>query len=314
MSPYMREAKRFIDAEISRYISKISAPGIQPLLQHALLTKGKRLRPIMLLLSAQSLGAEPNRVAKLAVSFEFLHAATLVHDDIIDQDLQRRGAETLFSRWSVESATFAGDALVAMAAKFASNYGAEIIQELSHVGLELCEGEYLDANLSLRKATLQDYFAKISMKSASLFRGAARCGAIASGANRDHVEALSTYGEGFGMAYQINDDLEDIGKPQASQDLKNGNVTLPLLYLFQWGSAGIRDLLEATFGKRHPSDAEAKRMSTELEKILAFEHCREKITDYVSECRTSLEHVDASVFKEYLIDFIGYFNGRYSEP
>jgi octaprenyl-diphosphate synthase len=278
-------------------------------LEYALLTKGKRLRPILVILSAQSVGGNPEKVMRLALAFELLHTATLVHDDIIDQDITRRGIKTLYSQWSTNGAILTGDALIALAINLAADYGPQIMKILSNVGLELCEGEYVDATLSLTRATEQEYFTKIEKKSASLFRGAACCGALAVEGNLSEIEALAKFGEYFGMAYQVNDDLEDLlNRNQISQDLKNGNVTLPLLFLYQHGDKTSRKLLIENFGNRSITRVTTEKLRAELDKFGAFSYCRSKVAEYSKQAHSSLEEVRNSVFKDYLAQFFDHVN------
>ena len=148
---YVSSTKRSIESELESLMSKISGVRLRPLLEFALLSKGKRLRPILTVLSAQSVGGDPKKVMQLALSFELLHAATLVHDDIIDQDTTRRGMKTLCSKWSAKGAILAGDALIALSVNLATDFGPKILKVLSDVGLQLSDGEYTDAVLSLTK-------------------------------------------------------------------------------------------------------------------------------------------------------------------
>jgi len=296
--------RQSIESKLANILSEFSDIELRPLLEYALLSKGKRLRSILTVLSAQSVGGNPEKVMPLALSFELLHTATLVHDDIIDQDTARRGTKTLCTKWSANNAILAGDALIALSINLAADFGPEIMKILSNVGLELCDGEYLDANLCLEKATEQQYFAKIEKKSASLFRGAACCGALAVEGKPLEVEALAKFGEYFGMAYQLNDDLEDLlGKNQISQDLKNGNVTLPLLRMYKRGDGVAKNLLKENFGNRNVSVAVAKEIRDTMDEIGAFVYCRRRIADYSKKAKASLNDIRDSMFKSHLLQF-----------
>ena len=304
LQSYILDAKQSLESELDKLLLKVSELRLHPLLEYALLSKGKRLRPILVILSAQSVGGTPEKVMQLALSFELLHTATLVHDDIIDQDVSRRGTKTLYSQWSTNGAILAGDALIALSINLAANYGSEIMKILSNVGLELCDGEYVDANLSLESATETEYFAKIDKKSASLFRGATMCGALAAEGRPLEVEALAKFGENFGMAYQLNDDLEDLlNKSQISQDLRNGNVTLPFIHMYKHGSDSAKELLRKNFGNNSITRAIAEEIKGKMEETGAFKYCREKIVEYSAKSKTSLKDVKESVFKNYLMQF-----------
>ena len=307
LQAYVFETRRSIESELENLVSKTSDIKLHPLLKYALLSKGKRLRPILTLLSSQSVGGDPRNVMQLALSFELLHTATLVHDDIIDQDTLRRETKTLHSKWSIKGAILAGDALIALAVNLAADFGPEITKILSDVGLELSDGEYVDSVLSLDDATEQQYLKKTEQKSASLFRGATYCGALVAKGNPPEAEALRKFGEYFGMAYQLNDDLEDLlAKNQISRDLRNGNVTLPFLYLHKHGDNSARTLLRESFGNRSAAPAVVEQMKDRMEKIGAFTYCRRKVAEYLEKSHSSLTVLRDSTFKNYLTQFSDY--------
>jgi geranylgeranyl pyrophosphate synthase len=304
---YVFKVKRSIESELEKLLSKISDVSLHPLLEFALLSNGKRLRPILTVLSAQSVGGDPKKVNRLALSFELLHTATLVHDDIIDQDTCRRGMKTLYSKWFTKGAILAGDALIALSVNLATDFGPKIMKILADGGLEISDGEYIDAVLSLDDATEQQYFTKIEKKSASLFRCATCCGALAAGGTSLEVEALAKFGEYFGMAYQLNDDLDDLlGKNQISRDLRNGNVTLPFLYLYEHGNGAVKELMKRNFGNRKVALTDMEKLKDTMEEFGAFSYCKEKIAEYMEKSHSSLKVVRDSKFKNYLMQFSGY--------
>lgn len=304
LQTYMLASKQLVESELKNLLTNVSDVNLHPLLEYALLTKGKRLRPILTLMSAESVGGNPKSVMQLALSFELLHTATLVHDDIIDQDASRRGAKTLFSKWSANNAILAGDALIALSVSLAADFGPRIMKILANVGLELCDGEYIDTALSLEQATEHEYFIKIEKKSASLFRGAAYCGGLAASGEHLEVEALADFGKFFGMAYQLNDDLGDVlGQDQISQDLKNGNVTLPFLYAYEHGNKAMRQLLKENSGNKDITALVAKEIRERMEETGAFRYCRRRISEYTKKSQMSLSVIRESVFKSCLMQF-----------
>jgi geranylgeranyl pyrophosphate synthase len=311
---YTLGTKRSIEFELEELLSKIPDVKLRPLLEFALLSKGKRLRPMLTLLSAQSVGGDPKKVMQLALSFELLHTATLVHDDIIDQDATRRGLKPLYLKWSLKDAILAGDAFIALSVNLASDFGSKIMKSLAEIGLELSDGEYFDAVLSLDRATEQQYFTKIEKKSASLFRGAAFCGALAAGGTPIEAKALAKFGEYFGMAYQLNDDLDDLlGQNRISPDLSNGNVTLPILYMYEHGNDATKKLMVKCFGNRNITLADMDELKDRMEKIGAFRYCKRKIAECVVKSRSSLKAVRDSEFKNYLdrfYDCVDEFEGK----
>jgi geranylgeranyl pyrophosphate synthase len=308
LQSYTSNTRQLIETELENLLSSVSDANLLPLLKYAVLSKGKRLRPVLAILSAQSVGGIREKVVQLALSFELLHTATLVHDDIIDHDTLRRGRKSLHSKWSTNSAILAGDALIALSINLAAEYGPKIMKVLSTVGLELCNGEYIDTSLSLEDSTEWDYFAKIEKKSASLFRGATYCGALAAGAGPVELEALRDYGQFFGMAYQLKDDMGDLlGRNHISQDLKNGNVTLPFLYMANSGDGLSRKLLRENFGNKDVTVAVSQEIRDRMEKIGAFRYCERRVAKYSRKSQDSLKNLRDSVFKNLLIQFsVGY--------
>jgi geranylgeranyl pyrophosphate synthase len=161
----------------------------------------------MVILSGGCIDAERD-LMDLALSFELLHTATLVHDDIIDGDDIRRNRPALHVKWNLDDAILAGDALIALSVKLAAGFGSIVIGNVAEAALELCEGEHLDV---AQAAPLNEdrYLEIVGKKSAALFRAAAECGAIAGGADPQQVGMLSSFGQSFGVAYQLRDDLRD---------------------------------------------------------------------------------------------------------
>lgn len=309
MQSYMTATKHLIESELESFLSKISTCNLHPYLTYSLLSGGKRSRSTLVLLSTQCVGGNPKKVLKLALSFELLHTATLIHDDIIDDDRLRRGDKALHIKWSLGKAILVGDALIALSINLATDYGKEVMKVLSNVGLELCEGEHLDVSLSLKDATEQEYLLKIKRKSASLFRAAAYCGALVSKGEPSEVKALADFGEYFGIAYQIYDDVKDVtGSNEYSRDLKNGNATLPFIQLFKQGDADTRKLLLDNFGNKNVTSSVSKEIENRMRKFGVFEYCKKKIEEQICKAQACLENVRESPFRSYLFHFADYYN------
>ncbi len=299
---YIRELRGIINQKLSKLVSKIPHPSLRARIGYALLSRGKRLRPILTILSAQSVGGDRESVIRLALAFEVLHTSTLVHDDIIDRDRVRRGLPTLHEKWSINDAILVGDALIAISIGLVADYGPQVIKITSACGLQLSSGEMMDISLSLNDMDEEDYFVKIKGKSASLFRAATKCGAIAGGGSAIEVESLANFGEYYGIAYQLKDDLEDLIAPDSLLlDMRNGRATLPLIYLYQHGDNDIRKLLDEYFGKRDLPKNVIEKVLKELENTGAIEYCKEKIVENIDKACTSIYNLKESPFKNYLI-------------
>jgi geranylgeranyl pyrophosphate synthase len=222
-------------------------PALTAVLQHLLDSGGKRLRPALALLAGRVYGAETARLISLAASVEMLHTATLVHDDLVDGSLMRRGNATLNAEWSPGATVLTGDYLFARSAGLAAETDSvRVMRIFSETLMTICSGELrqiFDRHNLPRveseadwEAALHRYDLRIHAKTASLFAAATEAAAVLGTAPEPEVQALREYGLRLGMGFQIVDDVLDfqgneevLGKPVGS-DLREGIVTLPALY------------------------------------------------------------------------------------
>ena len=202
-----------------------------------LLTKGKQIRPIMVILSAKFFGDVNQHVLHAGAALELLHNASLIHDDVVDDTPLRRGRATVNNQWGNHIAVLVGDFFVANALSAGIKTGIlSIISSLSDLGKELSIGE-VDQICNVRDHRLDEghYMSMIRKKTASLFRNCVKMGAEAVGISEEQYRPLADYAELLGMCFQIRDDIFDyfsnplIGKPTGN-DLREGKVTLPLLH------------------------------------------------------------------------------------
>jgi len=222
-------------------------PQLTPILHSLLDSGGKRLRPALALLAGSIFDADLERLVSLAAAVEMLHTATLVHDDLVDGALVRRGSETLNARWSTGATVLAGDYLFARAAALAAETKhVRVMSIFAQTLMVICSGELrqifdrhylppLDSDEAWEQA-LARYDERIYAKTASLFSAATEAAAVLGNADEDQIRALREYGKLLGTGFQIIDDLLDfqgdeatMGKPVGS-DLREGIVTLPVLY------------------------------------------------------------------------------------
>jgi len=217
--------------------------GFEPLqtaVDHLLAAGGKRIRPMLVLLTGRLYRPVDEAMVNLAAAVEMLHTATLVHDDLIDGSLLRRGVPTLNAIWTPAATVLTGDYLFAYAASLAARTeNVRVMAIFARTLMTICEGE-LRQQFGDREGMLdrEDYLRRIYAKTAAMFELATEAAAVLAGASEPEVEALRRYGTDLGMAFQIMDDVLDftgdarvLGKPVGS-DLRQGLVTLPvLLYL-----------------------------------------------------------------------------------
>lgn len=241
-----------------REVTRSSIGFLTTAAQHGLGAGGKRFRPLLAQVAAELGPTEGDEPVEAGVAVELVHLGSLYHDDVIDEADTRRGASSVNSNWSNTVAILAGDFLLARASEVAAPLGAEAVELIARTYATLCEGQVLELELqdSLDHGP-DDYFAVIGGKTASLIRTAARLGALASGADRDSVEAISEWAWEMGIVFQMADDVLDfvadeqfLGKP-AGSDIGEGTFTLPLLYAAE-GDAGARTRSLLDGGRPYP--------------------------------------------------------------
>jgi geranylgeranyl pyrophosphate synthase len=215
-------------------------PELRAALHHLLAAGGKRIRPTLGLLAGKMLGAAPDKLVTLAAAVELLHTATLVHDDLIDGALLRRGNPTLNARWTPAATVLTGDFIFARAAKLAAETDCLPLMRLFAETLAIIvNGELTQLFSGRGVASRENYEQRIYAKTASLFEMTARAAAMISPVDEAVVETMRNYGYQVGMAFQIVDDILDfngqqieVGKPVGS-DLLQGLITLPTLYYLE---------------------------------------------------------------------------------
>jgi hypothetical protein len=231
-----------------------SSPLMQEIVQMYLKTKGKQIRPILVLLSAKTFGAIDNKALNAAAAIEMLHNASLIHDDVVDDSKKRRGYPTINSIWDNHVAVLVGDFFVSNALQRAIDTGdMRIIRSMSDLSKELAMGE-IDQINNARAHNVNEgiYFTIIKHKTASLFRSCVEVGGYAVGATNEEITPLKKYAELLGSCFQIKDDIFDyfddkeVGKPTGN-DLREGKITLPLIYaLSKTEAPGYKEALALT--------------------------------------------------------------------
>lgn len=225
-------------------------------------TKGKQLRPLLLIMCAKLFGASDDKIIAAAAAVELIHNASLIHDDVVDNSPTRRGQPTVNAVWDNHIAVLVGDFFTSSAMHEAISTGdLRIIDALCELGRFLSLGE-IDQIYNAREHTLgeDEYFRIVDYKTASLFVASARMGCIAAGAPDDKTETLARFALLFGRCFQLRDDVFDyfdesaVGKPTGN-DLREGKVTLPLLKAIATGASG-HDRIKKMLGKDMLTDDE----------------------------------------------------------
>jgi octaprenyl-diphosphate synthase len=279
---------------------------------------GKRVRPALLLLASRLSGFRGERAVTLASTVEFIHTASLLHDDIIDEATTRRGRRSVNSRWGNDITVLLGDFLYTKAMAMAlSQDNLRILRLLSDVTLRLIEGEILEIEHNGNMAvTVEDHLDTIRRKTADLFAACTRIGAILGAVGEAREAALADYGLNLGLCFQMVDDLLDftaeektLGKPVAN-DLREGKVTLPMIFLLRRGGAAaeakVRTVLEDRAFSRVSRD-DLVRLARDCG---ALEEARAMAERCADEARASLLAFEPSPYREALEALPGFILAR----
>ena len=269
---------------------------------------GKRLRPLLVLYSAYSLGFEDEkRALLLGCIIELLHTASLLHDDIIDDALYRRGKPSANAVYGVKPAVLGGDYLYSLAYNLVLDFGKEISSVISHAAYKLSEGEILEIEKAFNvDIEIEDYLDIIYKKTAVLIEASTTAGCLL--ADKNFKDVFVEYGKNVGMAFQIKDDCldymsdkESIGK-DTGIDLKEGKITLPVLIAFKSGVLS-RDMVDEFFKSK---DEKLLLKIVEIVKLNTLNETIEVAKDYASKAKDALKDLKDSKFKEYLIAIADY--------
>jgi heptaprenyl diphosphate synthase len=263
-------------------------------MEHIVRAGGKRLRPALVLLSAALGTPDRDHVFNLAMGIEFIHTATLVHDDLIDNARTRRGITTIHETVGTNPAIIIGDYYFAKGANLLASIGEPSIDlAISNTVMTICLGELLQLT-SHRDydQTLEEYHRKIARKTAALVETCCYCGAVVAKLDQPHTEALSQYGYLIGMAFQIADDVLDytstaaeLGKPVGA-DLRQGTVTLPLMLALEEPatSRALREILS----HEDLTDADCEAVVRVVRESGAIERTEAQAHDFAVRARAQL--------------------------
>jgi octaprenyl-diphosphate synthase len=277
---------------------------------------GKRIRPAVLLMSARMSGYTGEHAPLFASVIEFIHTATLVHDDIIDESNMRRGRQAVHSRWGNDVTVLLGDFLYIKSMSMAlSRDSLDFIRLLCEVTLRMIEGElYQLTKNGIVDLSEDEHFEIIRRKTAFLFAGSARIGGmLGPGTNTEQEDALWDYGLNIGMAFQLVDDLLDftgeedaLGKPVGG-DLREGKMTLPVIHLLASGDARAELLIRKIIKDRGASIDEWRELRNLLAQHRSIDYALQVAADFVEKAKTALEMFPASAERDalmYLPDYV----------
>ena len=290
----LRDSVRTPDA----YLTEIAS--------HLLLAGGKRLRPMFSVVAAQVAGGPTTEAAvQGGIACELVHLGSLYHDDVMDESPTRRGVDTVNAKWGNLQAILAGDFLLARASEIAASLGTEVAGLLARTIGRLCEGQIEELRHTYNVARPVDsYLSSIAGKTASLYATAARIGGLVSGFPAPVTDALTEFGEAYGMVFQIADDLldisstdEELGKP-AGHDMVEGVYTYPVLHTLMSGGTPARELADLLGSPL--SAVEKDKAMTIVRSNGGIEAARELALDYVRRAEKACDRMPNSAATEAL--------------
>ena len=277
---------------------------------HIVNSGGKRIRPAICILVAKTLGYSESDLIQLASSIELLHTATLIHDDVVDESLIRRGKESIQAKWDDAHGVLVGDFVYSKAFQLMANFdNPKIIRELANATNKISEGEVLQ--LSMKKQSNlseEDYFNIIDRKTAELFKVSAVTAGILCKCTKPEIDSLNNFATSLGLAFQIQDDILDyfgqenlIGK-KVGKDYEEGKFTLPIILSLKTMNQTNKTKLLSLFETRKIKDFAEILALMESEKIL--EQLQTIFTRYSNECINELKKLPHNQYRDALEDIV----------
>jgi octaprenyl-diphosphate synthase len=297
---------------VEQEISAQNAEAIPPVAEigsYVIQGGGKRLRPTLLLLSAGLCGYRGPSTIRLGAVVEMIHTATLIHDDVIDETDLRRGRPSANSRWGNHRSVLAGDWLYMQSFQLAMRErNFRILDVLIELTQNMVEGELLQLDLLDRVDVTDREAMELSYrKTACLFSGCAQLGAVLAAQDPETEQGMADYGRFAGLAFQLVDDLLDftadpdkLGKPVLN-DLKEGKVTLPLIYALAEAGSSERKLVATVLAEHNFSTVRPEQILDLVHRSGAIERARSLATDYAAQAKASLPSIPDSDYRRALL-------------
>ena len=309
--------ERDLSAVNSIILEKLDSniPLIHEIASHLILSGGKRLRPLLTSCCFQmcrSSNKTEDKYLGLAAAVEFIHAATLLHDDVVDESKTRRGSLSANELWGNKTSVLVGDFLFSRAFQLMSKYGnMEILQLLSDTSVIISEGEILELSNDKNPTINEDvYFEVINGKTASLFSAACQVGAMTANSSQEKIDAIKTFGTNFGMSFQLIDDAIDyysssdiLGK-NVGDDFKQGKITLPLILAYLRSNNEEKEFWKKTIENLHQDKDDLYEAIKIIKKYNCIEDTLQRAKHFANIAIDSLGIFENNRYKETLVNII----------
>ena len=299
---YLSTIRKPIEGEMNNFVelfkqSLSQGDGmLESVLSHIRQRGGKRMRPMLILLTAKNYGEVSSVTQNAALGLELLHTASLVHDDVVDESDERRGQPSVNAEYNNKVAVLVGDYILSTALlRVALSDNHEIVQELAELGRTLAAGEILQlSNISNQEISEDIYYQVIDKKTAVLFEACCKLGAISVGAPRDVIDKAAKFGHNIGMIFQIRDDIFDyydskeIGKPTGN-DMLEGKLTLPIIYsLTHYENSAVLNLAKKVKNGTINNDEIAVLIEF-AKQYGGIKYAEKKMEEFAKECQSFID-------------------------
>jgi len=304
---------------IAKRMASEHAPRIPEVTAHLVNAGGKRLRPLLTLAAARICGYEGDHQIRLAATVEFIHTATLLHDDVVDESAQRRGRPTANLLWDNQSSVLVGDYLFARAFQLMVETGSlRILDILANASAVIAEGEVLQMTAARNIATTQDTYMKvIHGKTAALFAAATEVGGVISDAPQDQITALRDYGTGLGTAFQIVDDYLDYGGTSAlgkniGDDFRERKMSLPVILAVERADETERAFWSRVIEKGDQREGDLEEALALMKRHEALDRTRAEAIGQSDVAKRAMETLPPHPLRDTLIDLADFVVARTS--
>jgi len=323
LEAFLTERAKIFDQSLNGNLSHHEPKVIYDAIRWIPLSGGKRLRPIITMLSCEAVGGLPEKTIPLGVALEYLHNSTLIHDDIIDKDIWRRGLQTTHKKFGLSMAIIAGDALIGETYRMLSYMAPpemkavtfkEIIRSIADAAKNFYEGEAMDIEFGSRfDVSLSEYMVMVEKKTGQLYWLAGKGGALIGKGSREQVENLASYGRYFGIMFQIKDDLLNIltdqkilGKQMMGRDIPNGKRTLMLIHALSQVNTTQKKRLTMVVGYEKASQRDVLDIIDIFRETGSIKYAQNVLKEFRDKTKACLEVVDQSESKELLSALVDY--------
>ena len=314
LAQYLADDLEAVNSLIRTKMASEHAPRIPEVTQHLVEAGGKRLRPMLTLAAARMCGYDGPFHVHLAATVEFIHTATLLHDDVVDESAQRRGRPTANLLWDNKSSVLVGDYLFSRSFQLMTETGnMDVLRILSEASATIAEGEVLQLSAANNLETsMNDYIEIITSKTAALFAAACEVGPVLANAPKEQAQAMYDYGLYLGIAFQIADDALDYSADRETlgkvigDDFREGKVTAPILFALEDASAEEKEFWNRTINQNQQNDDDLAKAQSILDKHDCINKSLNLAQNYAERASVALKKTPESELSSLLNALISY--------